>query len=121
MRVFVADANSEFRLAAHMLINQQPGTSVIGIAIRIDGLVEQVFAARPDLLLVNWDLPGSDLGVKLACLRKEMPALKFVIICVRPESMTAAQEAGFEMVIDIGDSSTELLEMLRTAGSIDTQ
>lgn len=121
MRVFVADANSDFRLAAQMLINQQRGTSVTGIAIRTDGLVAQVLSTRPDILLVNWDLPGSDLVAKLACLRKEMPALRFVIICVRPESKSAAQEAGFEMVVDMGTSPEELVKILSAAGSIDTQ
>ena len=112
MRIFVADARKDLRLALQMLLNQQPGMHVIGIAVRSDGLVEQVTVTKPDLLLVNWDLPGQNLAGKLAQLRLQISGLKIVVLSARPEAGTPAFAAGADEFVDMSMNPEDLLEKL---------
>ena len=42
MRVFIASADSTFRLALQLLLEDEPGMVVIGISDRSEGLLAQV-------------------------------------------------------------------------------
>ena len=61
MRIFVTDWNREIRVSVQILVNHQPEMNVIGIAVRSDGLVEQIEATKPNLNLLNWDLSGRSI------------------------------------------------------------
>lgn len=117
MRIFVADGNRDVRLSVQILVNHQPDMNVIGIAVRSDGLVEQVEATKPDLLLLNWDLPGRSLPDMVARLRTLLPQLKLVVMSVRTEARSAALAAGADTFISMNTAPEKLLETMRTVGS----
>jgi len=56
MRIFIASADSMFRLSLQLLLEDEPGMAVIGIADRSDGLLTQVGASQPEVLLLDWEL-----------------------------------------------------------------
>ena len=56
MRIFIASADSPFRLSLQLLLEDEPGMAVIGIADRSDGLLTQVGASQPEVLLLDWEL-----------------------------------------------------------------
>jgi two-component system response regulator DesR len=116
MRIFIADESKEIRLALQMLFNQQPGMTVIGIAVSSDGVVEQIIASKPDVLLLNWNLPGDFLPDTLARLRSLMPGLKLVVLGVQFESRTAALAAGVDAFLDMSTPPHEMVEVLRRLG-----
>jgi len=58
MRVFIADDQPNVRSALRLLLEQDPGVSVVGEAAEAEGLLAGVRATRPDLLLSDWELPG---------------------------------------------------------------
>ena len=117
MRVFLADANKDVRIALQMLFNRHPDMDVIGIAVRSDSLVEQVVAARPDVLLVNWDLPGHFLPDQIARLRALIPRLRLVVLGVRFEASSMAMEAGVDAFVDMNAPPQELVDVLREVGA----
>ena len=58
MHLFIADADKELRIGLQILIHQEPGMQVIGMAVSAKGLLAQVEACEPDALLLDWRLPG---------------------------------------------------------------
>ena len=67
MRLFIADADQELRLALQMLLHQEPGMPVVGIAVRAKGLVAQAAASQPDVVLLDWCLPGQPAPGEKRC------------------------------------------------------
>jgi len=114
MRIFVADGSRDVRLSVQILANNQPDLNVIGIAVHSDGLVEQITATKPDLLLLNWDLPGRSLPNKVARLRTLMPQLKLIVLSVRTEARSAALAAGADTFVSMNTPPEELLDAMRT-------
>jgi len=116
VRLFIADADSDVRLGVQMLVNQQPGMNVVGIATRSDGMVQQITATKPDVLLLNWDLPGQHVAERMAHLRSLMPRLKVVVLSVRPDARSPALAAGADAFVNMGMPPDELLNALRDVG-----
>ena len=116
MRIFIADAGTDIRLGIQMLIHQQADMTVIGIAVRTNGLVKQVLATQPDLLLINWDLPGQNLTGKLNELHARLPRIRVVVLAVRPEARSPALAAGADAFIDMNAAPDGLLDTLREVG-----
>ena len=114
MRLFIADADNDIRLGVQMLVIQEPGMNVIGIAVRSESLIRQVKATVPDILLVNWDLPGQHVVEQIAQLRTLMPRLKVVVLSVRPEVRSPALAAGADAFVNMTVPPEELLDALRT-------
>ena len=55
MRIFLAYADDRLKVALLMLLDHQPGMVVAGISDRLPGLLTQVQASQPDVLLLEWD------------------------------------------------------------------
>lgn len=120
MRIFVADANKESRVALQMFLNRQPGMNVTGIAVHSAGLAEQVAATQPDVLLLSWELPGDLLPDKLVRLHTLMPWLKSVVLGIRPEAKEVAMAAGADAFVSINAPPDELMDILRSIEASDT-
>ena len=57
MRVLLADDQMKVRSALRLLLEQEPGLSVVGEAAEAKDLLAQVGTERPDLVLLDWELP----------------------------------------------------------------
>jgi DNA-binding NarL/FixJ family response regulator len=119
MRVFLADDHAELHSALRLLLEQEPGMELVGEATNADGLLAAVLAVRPDLLLLDWELPelrvtngGSRL---LAALHARLPALYVVVLSGRPESNRSALAAGADGFVSKADPPEILLTTLRSA------
>ena len=58
MRILLADDQPKVRFALRALLEQQPGLKVVGEAVNADDLVTQTQESCPDVLLLDWELPG---------------------------------------------------------------
>ena len=58
MRIFLADDQAKARSALRLLLEQEPGLSVVGEATETEDLLAQVQRTQPDLVLLDWELPG---------------------------------------------------------------
>jgi DNA-binding NarL/FixJ family response regulator len=58
MRVLLADDQPALRSAVRFLLEQEPDLSIVGEVGDVAGLMERVAALHPDLLLLDWELPG---------------------------------------------------------------
>ncbi len=113
MRIFLADADREERLALQFLLDHEPGMEVVGIAIRSEDLVAQAEASRPDIVLLDWSLISQPVTDLLQALHSLHPKLKIVVLHLRPEAKQVVDSAGADASISKDVPPDELLIILR--------
>jgi len=109
MYVLIADDQSRVRSALRLLLEQEPGIQVLGEAVDTTGLLDRVKAACPDLVLLDWELPGLEEDSLLPTLRELCPRLSVIALSVRPEARRAALDAGVDAFVSKGDPPQRLL------------
>ena len=114
MRLFIADARSEMRFALMMYLGQEPGLHVTGIAVDAQSLLAQVKATQPDIVLVDWQLPGASMQDLLADVRGLVSPPKLIVLSVNPEVKTTALSAGADVFISKTMPSNELLRAIHS-------
>jgi DNA-binding NarL/FixJ family response regulator len=109
MRILLADKRARTRFALRILLRQMPGVEIAGEAMAAAGLLAQVEAACPDLLLLDWglqDLTGGDL---LAELRRLCPGLRVIALSGRAEDGPTVLAAGVDAFVSKADPPDHLL------------
>ena len=91
-RVFVVDDHSIVRLGLTQLINREPDLEVCGEAEDAATALEAVDDARPDLLILDISLPGTDGIDVLKAVRARHSRLPVLILTMHDE-FTYAQRA----------------------------
>ena len=109
MRVLLADDQSKVRSALRLVLEQQPGIQVLGEAVDTTGLLDWVKAACPNLVLLDWELPGLGVDRLLPTLRELCPGLAVIALSGRPEARQAALDAGVDAFVSKGDPPERLL------------
>jgi DNA-binding NarL/FixJ family response regulator len=114
VRIFIADADRELRLALQILFHQEPGMHVTGIAVRTEGLAAQVAASQPDVLLLDWHLPGGSMAEVLAELGRSASGPQVIVMSVNPDTEQDAMAAGADLFVAKNVPPGELLGALRS-------
>ena len=113
MLIFLAESDQNLRLGMQMLLHQEPGVHVIGMAIQAEGLVVQVEASRAELLILDWQLPGADMPALINDIGGLVSQPKIVVLAVDPEVKALALSAGADAFVGKNTSPDELLEVVR--------
>ena len=113
MLIFLAESDQNLRLGMQMLLHQEPGVHVIGMAIQAEGLVVQVEASRAELLILDWQLPGADMPALINDIDGLVSQPKIVVLAVDPEVKALALSAGADAFVGKNTSPDELLEVVR--------
>ena len=113
MRVFIADADQELLLALQLLLHQEPGMPLVGIAVRASGVLAQVGASRPDVVLLDWFLPGRPATEMLADLHALERRPQIIVLSVQPEVESEARAAGADAFVAKSASPDRLVAILR--------
>lgn len=113
MRVLLADDQPNVRSALRLLLEQELGLREVGEATNVSGLLSQVETNCPDLVLLDWELPGSKNIELLPPLRTKCPQLFVIALSGHPEARQAALSAGADAFVGKGDPPKVLLATLR--------
>ena len=98
MRILLADDEDKVRSALRLLLEQEPGLNVVAEA---DGLLAEVQAAAPEVVLLEWKLPGLSAAI-LWKLRSFCPGVGLVAMSGRSEARLAALNAGADADAFVG-------------------
>ena len=112
VRVLIADLNRNVRWALRTAINEQPHMVVVGECLQADTLPNQVEMQHPDLLLLDWDLPGLDVS-QLPALSATGDRLWVIVLGVQPEAEKIAMAAGADAFLSKADPPERLLAALQ--------
>jgi DNA-binding NarL/FixJ family response regulator len=113
MRVLLADDQAKVRSALRLLLGLDPGMSVLGEVAEAQELLIQVKAIQPDLLLLDWELPGlGAVDPMLSSLRAVCPHLSVIALSGRPGARRAALAAGVDAFVSKGDPPERLMAVV---------
>lgn len=115
LRLLLVDDHALFREGLISLLSYQDDFTVAGEAEDAESALDQVRVLRPDIVLMDIELPGED-GVRATWrLKREMPAVTVVMLTVHDDSETLfeAIKAGAQGYLVKNVRSWELLEQLR--------
>lgn len=112
-RVLVADNDARVRLALQTLLSQESGDLTIRESSDLGDLAAQVRNFRPDLVFLDWELPGRPAVALLFALHGLTYHPKVIILSTRHESEGEATAAGADAFICKADPPERLLEAFR--------
>lgn len=114
MRIFIAEENRDVRVGMQLLFGRQPGFQVVGIATEADRLVEQVGAAQPDVVLLDWGLIASNPNKFIQNLHVLSSQPSIIVLDIQPETREAAFAAGADEFSSKDQSPEQLRMILRS-------
>ena len=117
MRLLIADRQATTRSALRILFREEPGLDVIGEAADSQGLLALAKSLRPDVVLLDWELPGQPAADLLAALSKLNGRPSVIVLSGRPELESSARAAGADAFVSMVDPPKRLLAALRAITS----
>ena len=102
MRILIVDDNESVRRAIREVLIVNPSWNVCGEAADSEDALQKAQTLRPDIILLDMSMPGTD-GLRTAhLLKKERPETRIVIMSQNDADIlsAAAREAGASGCID---------------------
>jgi two-component system response regulator DesR len=103
MKILLADDQALLRSALRLWLEQQPYIQVVEEAAELNSLLAKLHVALPDVLLLDWELPGltpNGSGHQLLrTLRNGFPQLRVIALSSHPESKKSALDAGVDAFV----------------------
>ena len=113
MRILLADDQVQVRSALRLLLEQEQRVCVVGEAAEATGLLLSIAKMEPDLVLLDWELPGLPILQLLRLLWYENPLLKIIAMSSQPRAKQLALDAGVERFISKGEPPDQVLAIIR--------
>ncbi len=117
MDVVLAVCRAHTRLALELALSAEPGMRVVGMASETEGLLALTQTARPELVVLEWGLPGRPTAAVLAEARTRAGQLRFVVLGLDPALRQDALAAGASAFVLVGDPPELLMAALHRVRS----
>jgi DNA-binding NarL/FixJ family response regulator len=112
MRILVADDDRRVRSALEMLLRHEPGLTLIGQCTNLEGLLVQARKLEPDLVLLDWELPGRSAADLLSAFQQLGIRSRVIVLSASPESERVALMLGADAFVSKADPPDRLLSAL---------
>ena len=112
-RILVADNDARVRSALQTLLRQEPGQIQMRESADFDSLAAEVQEFKPDLVLLDWELPGRPAAALLLALHRLDYHPRVIVLSTRPELEQGARDIGADGFVCKGDSPERLLHVFR--------
>ena len=113
IRVVVADDEASVRSALRLLLEQDLRITSICDVAAAECLQRHAESSQPDVVLLDWELPGLDAPHLLAALRALPSHPRLIALSSRPEQRRCALAGGVDAFVCKGDAPEQLLATLR--------
>jgi two-component system, NarL family, response regulator LiaR len=117
LRVLVVDDHPMFRFGVTTMLAQERGFVCVGEAADAEQALREAPALRPDVVLMDLEMPGADGVTAIEALRERLPGAHFVVIAnkLSPVDVRRAVAAGVTCVVLKTITSQELMVVLQAA------
>ena len=117
--VVIADDHAVVRSGLRLLLDAEPDFAVVGEAGDVDEARRQVVAHRPDVLVLDLQMPGEPTLPAIATLAQESPATRVVMLTMFNEPVFAreALRAGAAGFVLKHAADADLVKAVRTAAA----
>ena len=109
----LAVGTAPLRLALDVILSEEPGVTVVGMASETEGLLALMRTAQPDLVLLEWNLSGSPTEAVLANALTVSRPLRILVLGRDAALRSVALTAGACAFVLVGDPPEILLATLR--------
>lgn len=116
MRIMVADDQDRVRHALRTLLDAQPGLEVIAEAVDVADLLSTVQSVCPDVVLLDWELPGLAISAILPVLHRCCPEASIIVLSCYPEARNVALAAGADHFVSKSHPPERLLDTILGCG-----
>lgn len=116
MKVLIADDRARVRYALKVLLDRQSDVQVVGEVFHASSLSAQVEATRPDILLLDWGLPGLGKPASIDAIRRDHPGLKVIVLSGQPDVGKQAMLAGADGFVNKTETPDQLLTVIHSCG-----
>ena len=114
MHILLADGQLRVRSALRLLLEQQPETYVVEEATNTQELLDCVKNCYPDILLLDWKLPGLVPDELSTTLRTLNPGLFIIVLDSIPHTRQAAIKAGANEFVSKNDPPECLMSVIKS-------
>jgi SARP family transcriptional regulator, regulator of embCAB operon len=94
MLIFIAESQLHVSRALRLVLEQQGAYEIAGEARHPESLLAQVCTKPPDLILLDWNLPGLRPHYLLNTLKRFCPNTLVLATSVNPENQQPARASG---------------------------
>ena len=114
MRVLVADDQPNVRSALGLLLTQETEFQVVGETADATGLLLAVTEKAPDLVLLDWELPGLPAAQLVRLLQYERPSLKIIAMSSRPEAERQTDGVAVDAFLNKNETPERVLATIKS-------
>jgi DNA-binding NarL/FixJ family response regulator len=121
--ILLADRQAVFREAVRSALEAQPGMVVVAEAGSSDQTVAEAGRTRPDVVLLDADLPIEGLALACAAIKERSPESNVLVLAAResPEALLQAVEGGAIGYLAKDRPVSELIDATRATGQGDVR
>ena len=118
IRVLLVDDQAAIRRGLRMWLELHPDVEIVGEAGSGGAAVVAVLAVRPDVVLMDVEMPGMDGVEATAAVRAAAPGTAVVVQSLHEDAPTRARALAAGAVAFVGKETgeTELLDAIRRLG-----
>jgi DNA-binding NarL/FixJ family response regulator len=113
MHILLADDQVDVREALKCLLQNECDVKLSNEAGTASELLIQLALGCPDMLLLDWELPGPGGRALMRAIRACCPSVRVIALSVRPEARSEALAAGVQGFVSKGDPPECVLAALR--------
>ena len=115
--VLLVEDNEVYRSSLELLLGMHDGIRVVGAVSEGSSAADSVELLDPDVVLMDYRLPGLDGAAATAALRQLRPDV--AVICLTAEATederAAVIEAGASALVEKGEPVQHLVDVIRAA------
>ena len=112
MNILLADDQNKVRFALRVLLEQKPGIKIVEEATSAGEVMARLRQACPDLVILDWNLPGLDIASVLEMLHQYCPHTYVIALSEREETQPLALASGVDAFACKTNSPERLLSLI---------
>lgn len=113
MYIVVADDEMIVRAAFRFMLERKLDRAHVRCTKRAASLLEAVESRCPEVVILDWELPGEDPVTLINTLRTHCPHATLIITSTHPETEFRALQSGADRIVNKGEPPDALIRYLQ--------
>jgi DNA-binding NarL/FixJ family response regulator len=115
IRILLADDNPALRSALALQLETRLNARIVGECDSMENLLSSLQLSQPDIIILDWELPGNPKADRIAILHDAYPSLKVVIIGSQSEISQQFLDVHADAYINRSEPPERMVQVLQEA------